>query len=96
MDRWMARRDGQDGWEYGMNHADGDTSAMPIWSENHTKTPQMNLIYVMSGKPFLAVLVTQYDNDEVTKLNENARENATANENDERGTRYANATSSVF
>ena len=23
MDRWMARRDGQDGWEYGMNHMDG-------------------------------------------------------------------------
>ena len=23
MDRWTARRDGQDRWEYGMNHVDG-------------------------------------------------------------------------
>jgi hypothetical protein len=32
-----------------------DMSVMPIWSENHTKTPQMNLIYAKSSKPFLAV-----------------------------------------
>ena len=23
MERWMERQDGQDGWEYGMNHMDG-------------------------------------------------------------------------
>ena len=67
-------------------YSSADMSVMPIWSENHTKTPQMNLIYMKSGKPFLAVysaLVMQYDIDKVTRSNENvnARENAATNEN---------------